>query len=78
MRTNKCQNCYSENIEYGKYYLDDDYVVFPWTCEDCHAEGREIFHMEFEENMLDYYPMSKDDYDELLADDRRLNDKEEN
>ena len=43
----KCPLCDSENIDFDSADIDDLSVHYPWTCDDCGAQGTESYDMEF-------------------------------
>jgi len=54
----KCTFCDKENLDYKAIVLQDDFVYFPFTCDDCGTEGREYYAIQYSET--DYF------YTELL------------
>ncbi len=49
----KCPNCKSEDIDYGVMIPQDEFVFYPFTCNECGVEGKEYYNLEYTET--DYY-----------------------
>jgi hypothetical protein len=47
-----CSVCGSDNITYGTSLLEDDYIAYEITCDDCKAEGREWYHLDYAETSM--------------------------
>lgn len=46
-----CPYCKSIEIKYGNHILDDNYLYFEITCEECKGESREYYSLEYEETV---------------------------
>lgn len=49
-----CPHCREFSLVYGKYELDDEYLVFPWICEVCNRQGQEVYNLVFFEHRIDH------------------------
>ena len=48
-----CPFCDKENLDYKAIVLQDDFVYFPFTCNDCGTECREYYALQYSET--DYF-----------------------
>lgn len=48
----KCR-CGSEDLEYGSMKIQDEMVFYPFTCNECGADGKEWYHLEYNETTTD-------------------------
>ena len=53
MRQGECVKCESTNLNYGVVEIEDDWLFYPYECNDCHATGREYYDMEYSETVAD-------------------------
>ena len=53
---NRCPVCGSDDMEYDSSEIDDGIVNFPWSCNKCKAQGREIGAISFDGHYVDYLP----------------------
>ena len=42
-----CPLCKNEELCYGSPKVEDNYLVYPWSCEKCGASGKEFYTVEF-------------------------------
>lgn len=42
-----CPYCGSGMLDYDPSEVQDDKLVYPFTCEDCKQAGYEVYHLEF-------------------------------
>ena len=42
-----CPKCHSLNLTYGKREIDDNNILYPFTCDDCGAKGQEVYDILF-------------------------------
>ena len=42
-----CPVCNSGDIEYGSSYVEDQMYIYEWSCEECGADGRELYELDF-------------------------------
>ena len=42
-----CPVCGDYNLEYGDPTPYNDNLYYPWTCNTCGSNGREMYYMEF-------------------------------
>ena len=52
-----CPVCGSEELDYGTADIMDESVSYPWTCAQCHATGREVHGLSFD----DHYDVVRDE-----------------
>ena len=45
-----CPFCDARLIEYGAIELDDNCLYYPFTCDECGAEGKEWYDIEYTES----------------------------
>jgi len=63
----ECPRCGSENLEYGAMERQDGMVFWPVTCNDCGAELREWWSLEFDDWEVVDSPPSEDEIWEAAA-----------
>jgi len=42
-----CVHCGSNNIEFGDQELKEDWLIYPYFCEDCNLNGKEVYSITF-------------------------------
>ena len=43
----KCPFCNSFDLDYGALEVADNYVYYPWTCNECGKSGDEFYELKF-------------------------------
>jgi C4-type Zn-finger protein len=43
----ECPVCGKQDLDYGAAEFEGDMMYFPWTCNQCKAQGEEWYSMEF-------------------------------
>jgi len=43
----KCPRCNSFNLDYDSLEVIDDYIYYPYTCNECGFECRERYSLDF-------------------------------
>lgn len=43
-----CPVCDSAALEYEPAEIIDNGVIYPWTCSECHATGKEAYDLVFD------------------------------
>lgn len=46
-----CPICYNSNLTYSTPIIDGETLIYPWTCDDCKATGKEVYNLTFVENI---------------------------
>lgn len=44
-----CAHCGSDRIIYSDPIIED-YLIYPYECEECHSKGKEIYELDFIHN----------------------------
>ena len=44
----ECPNCGSVNLDYVAIVPQDEWIYYPFTCNDCGCEGKECYSLTFE------------------------------
>jgi len=46
-RQGECPVCGEQDLDYGAVEFEDDMEYFPWTCNQCGAQGEEWYSRDF-------------------------------
>lgn len=46
-RQGECPVCGEQDLDYGAIELEGEMAYFPWTCNQCKAQGEEWYSMDF-------------------------------
>lgn len=42
-----CPFCGGVSLDYGALEIEDGQLYYPWVCDDCNAEGKEWYELNF-------------------------------
>lgn len=42
-----CKKCLGVNIEYSEPVFENENVYFPYVCDDCNYNGKEVYKMTY-------------------------------
>lgn len=43
----RCPICGSDMLDYDSIEVEGESVMYPWSCENCGAEGKEVYELNF-------------------------------